>query len=165
MISGYLILAQEIRNELKNIERVVEHTSKVWTQGKKAAVDQDVYVESAALNLQSFYTGLERVFQLIAERVDQDVPSGRQWHTDLLTQVTLDLPGLRPPVITKVTRNSLDDYRSFRHRIRNIYTYHIDSQKVEVLVVQLPEVYATIKKDIEQFLIFLDAAAQTSVED
>jgi hypothetical protein len=154
MIFSYLILAQEIKNELKNVERVVERTSKVWAQRKKVSIDQDVYVESATLNLQSFYTGVERLFQLIAERLDQELPSGKHWHTDLLPQISLDLPGLRPPVITATTRNLLAEYRSFRHRIRNIYSYHIDPQKVGVLVIELPKTYTAVQSDLDQFLKF-----------
>jgi hypothetical protein len=162
---AYLILSQEIKNELNNIERVVERTSKVWAQLQKAPAEQEVYVESAALNLQSFYTGLERIFQLIAERLDQELPSGKHWRTDLLTQAGLDLPGLRPPVISHTTQNLLDDYRSFRHRVRNIYTYHIDPQKVEALALDLPEVFAAFRTDLDKFLDFLDIASQIPVDD
>jgi hypothetical protein len=165
MIHSYFILAQEVRNELGNIERVVDHTLQVWDRGQAAPADQDVYIEAIALNLQSFYTGLERIFQLIAERLDQELPSGEHWHTDLLARVSLDLPGLRPPVITTTTQNLLDDYRSFRHRIRNIYTYHIEPKKVEALVIKLPEMYASVRADMDRFLDFLNVANQTLIDD
>jgi hypothetical protein len=165
MIPSYLVLSQQIKNELNNIQRVIDRILKVWSQIQENPADQDLYIESVALNLQSFYTGVERIFQLIVARFEEELPSGKHWHTDLLTQVSMDLPDLRPPVIKQSTQNLLDDYRSFRHRIRNIYTYHIDPEKVEVLVTRLPEVYTVVQKDIDQFLDFIDSVAQATVDD
>ncbi len=146
-----------------NVERAIARTKRSMAGSRRHPDDQDVYIESAALNLQSAYTGLERIFQLIAERIEQSIPTGEHWHANLLTQMSLDLPGLRPAVIRTTTRDALDDYRSFRHRIRHIYTYHIDPAKVAALVDRLPDVWAAVKQDLEHFLAFLDAVAQAEV--
>ena len=62
-------------------------------------------------------------------------------------------------------RDDLDDYRSFRDRIRYVYTYHIDPAKVAALADRLPDVWAAVKQDLEHFLAFLDAVAQAEVEE
>jgi len=165
MIPPYLLLRQQIENEVSNIERAIAHTERSMAGARRHPADQDIYVESAALNLQSVYTGIERIFQLIAERIEQSVPAGEHWHTALLTQMSLELPDLRPAVIRATARDDLDDYRSFRHRIRHVYTYHIDPAKVAALADHLPDVWAAVKQDLERFLAFLDVVAQAEVEE
>ncbi|HID62134.1 MAG TPA: hypothetical protein EYP49_05265 [Anaerolineae bacterium] len=165
MIPSYLLLRQQIENEMGNVERAIARTERSMAGARRHLADQDIYIESAALNLQSVYTGIERIFQLVAERIEQSVPAGEYWHTNLLTQMSLELPDLRPAVIRTTTRDDLDDYRSFRHRIRHVYTYHIDPAKVTALVDRLPDVWAAVKQDLERFLAFLDAVAQAEVEE
>ncbi len=165
MIPSYLLLRQQIANEMANVERAIAHAERSMAGARRHPADQDVYVESVALNLQSIYTGIERIFRVVAERVERSVPAGERWHTDLLTQMSLELPDLRPAVIRTTTRDDLDDYRSFRHRIRHVYTYHVDPAKVAALVDRLPDVWAAVKQDIERFLAFLDAVAQAEVEE
>jgi hypothetical protein len=165
MIPSYLLLRQQIENEMDNVERAIAHTERSMAGALQHPADQDIYVASAALNLQSVYTGIERIFQLVAERIEQSVPASERWHTDLLSQMSLELPGLRPAVIRATTRDDLDDYRSFRHRIRHVYTYHIDPAKVAALVDRLPDVWAEVKQDLDHFLTFLDAVAQAEVEE
>ncbi len=163
MIPTYLLLRQHIENEMSNVERAIARTERSMAGVRQRPADQDVYLESAVLNLQSVYTGAEHIFQLVAERIEQSVPTGERWHTNLLTQMSLDLPDLRPAVIRTTTRDDLDDYRSFRHRIRHVYTYHIDPEKVMALVDRLPDVWAAVKQDLDHFLTFLDAVAQAEV--
>ena len=45
----------------------------------------DGYLKATAFDLHSFYTGLERVFRLIAEILDGRLPGGDGWHKLLLT--------------------------------------------------------------------------------
>ena len=58
-------------------------------------------VDAAALNLHGFYVGLERVFLIVAERIDVSVPSGAAWHQELLRQMAVDLPDILPAVISE----------------------------------------------------------------
>lgn len=61
-------LAMRIRNELAEIE----HTLKRATEGGKRAkqTGDDDSLDGVALNLHSFYSGIERIFELIAINVD-----------------------------------------------------------------------------------------------
>lgn len=161
----YLVFVTGLREELNNIEKMIAIAERSVAGIANHPDDSDIYINSAALNLHSFYAGLEKIFISVAEKLDQSVPGGGSWHLDLLKQMTLDLPSIRPPVITKRTKNLLDDYRSFRHVVRNVYTYNLDSKRVTELVDNLPEVFAAITADLKQFFTFLDAAAQTPIND
>lgn len=42
---------------------------------------------SVALNLHDFYNGLERIFERIAENIDEIKPEGLNWHQEILKQI------------------------------------------------------------------------------
>lgn len=50
-------------------------------------VRDDYYLDSVALNLHGFYSGLERVFEKVASTIDGSVPSAANWHRELLNQM------------------------------------------------------------------------------
>lgn len=45
----------------------------------------------------------------------------------LLTQMAKEIAEVRPAVISYSVQSDLDEYRGFRHIVRNIYTYKFDS--------------------------------------
>lgn len=114
MIEDYLVVAERIRQELTDLEQVIARAERAITAAHQRPEDQDLYVDSAALNLHDFYTGLERIFQQIATTVDGNLPTGGEWHRDLLYQVQADLPDLRPPVLSTDAVKALDEFLRFR---------------------------------------------------
>ena len=62
------------------MERVVQRALHAWPIARKTGDEQDVYLDSVALNLHSFYSGLERLFELIARHIDCSIPDGETWH-------------------------------------------------------------------------------------
>jgi len=99
---------------------------------------------------------LERIFELIAANVDQTRPQGDNWHQELLRQMAVGIELVRPHVISKETKNILDEYRGFRHVVRNVYSFHLSSAKISPLVNKLPKTYKRVQKEMEEFLFFLE---------
>ena len=161
----YLVLAARLREELENLEQVIAVAQRSITRAERQPADSELYINSAALSLHSFYVGVERMFLAIADEVDQQVPTGPSWHIDLVNQMTYDLPATRPPVLTPETRDMAHEYRSFRHVVRNVYTYNLNPDRVKQLVDDLPSVFAAIETDMHRFFDFLDIAGQTPVDD
>jgi hypothetical protein len=157
MIANYASLAGRIREELKDIERVVTRAEEMVA--KAQTTSDDAYFDGAALNLHSFYTGLERIFESIAREMDDSVPSGIRWHQDLLMQMSAEISGIRPPVISAETRLILDEYRGFRHLVRHIYTFKLNSRRIERLVEGLRGVYRRVREEILGFAEFLEQLA------
>ncbi|MFQ5436071.1 MAG: hypothetical protein ACE5FD_14450 [Anaerolineae bacterium] len=63
MISEYLALVTRIHQELGDLESVVTRAERGIRAARQRPEDQDLYIDSAALNLHDFYAGLERIFQ------------------------------------------------------------------------------------------------------
>jgi DNA gyrase/topoisomerase IV subunit A len=152
----YLALAGRIRGDISEIEVIVERTQGGWERARQC--EDEYYLDSVALNLHSFYTALERVFELIAVTIEQTKPQGENWHQELLRQMATEIELLRPTVISKETRNRLDEYRGFRHVVRNVYSFNLSIAKVEPLVKELPSLFDDIRNELDIFLAFLEAA-------
>lgn len=116
MNKKYLTLIGRIREELAEIPRAVDRAKTGWERYNLTG--DDFYLDSVAFNLHSFYTGLERIFELIAVNIEQSKPQGENWHQELLRQMAVEIERVRPPVLSRETRSSLDEYRGFRHVVR-----------------------------------------------
>jgi len=68
VIARYQVLSRRIEPELEELERTQAAARRHWQTARATAIDQDAYLNSVALNLHSFYAGLERIFELIAPR-------------------------------------------------------------------------------------------------
>jgi len=155
MKSPYLALSARIIKELQELEHVVERCLDIW--GQSEASGDDRYLDGVALNLHSFYTGLERILELVIAEVDQAMPTGPAWHQELLRQAATPIPLLRPALITDATRDALDRYRGFRHVVRNIYAFEIDREQIAPLVRDLRRVFESARAEL---LRFADALIQ-----
>ena len=71
-------------------------------------------------------------------------------------QMSSELHGVRPAVIQHSTRVCLDEYRSFRHVVRNVYTFNLRPSRLQELVDDLPDCYNTLKIEIDAFCHFLN---------
>jgi hypothetical protein len=151
MTVKYIVLKDEIAEEFTKLDKLA---NKILAARQKHG-GNEIFIEFAAMNLQSYYTGLERILRKIATKIDGAIPEGERWHKDLLDQVAVEIPQVRPAVISKSLRDELIDYLAFRHVIRNVYPFDINTQKVEELLDKLPAVHQHLTNEIEVFREFL----------
>jgi len=144
------VLVAEIKNELAKLEKLVQRLA--TQQGR---VDDEEISESAALRLHNFYTGCERIFKLIASEVNGVWSQDLDWHKRLLNQVALEVPNIRPAVISPETRKDLEELLNFRHVIRNIYSFELKPERVEELVRSTIALFPRFAREIEAFNGFL----------
>lgn len=149
--SKYLLLQEKIAEECSKLDKLVQ---KILTARHKHGTNE-IFVDFAAVNLQAYYTGIERIFRTIAEKIDDSIPESERWHKDLLDQVAIEVPQMRPSVISKSMRDELFDYLAFRHVIRNVYPFDINAKKVEELLDKLQHVHEQLTRELEAFREFL----------
>lgn len=148
------ILSARIDTELTELKHVVDRTMQAWE--KAAKLEDDFYLDSVALNLHAFYSGLERVFEKLASTIDRSVPNAANWHQELLTQMQTEIPSVRPAVISSQLKESLEEYRGFRHVVRNVYTYHLKPEKLKILVGNLEGTFEMVSIELAAFGGFLN---------
>lgn len=151
---------KRIRDELDGLARVLDRVQEGWRRMQRSS--DDFYLDGVALNLHGFYAGVERLFKLIAATVDGTVPQGANWHQVLLNQMATEIPHVRPAVISEDTRDVLDEYRGFRHVVRNVYTFKFDPMKVQRLVERVPEVFSRVRRELLAFADFLEYLGQAN---
>jgi hypothetical protein len=147
------ILSARIDTELSELKLVVERTLQAWDKAVKQ--DDDFYLDSVALNLHAFYSGLERIFEKLAATIDGAVPTAANWHQELLTQMQTEIPSLRPAIISYDLKEALEEYRGFRHVVRNVYTYHLKPEKLKLLVNNLEYTFGMASEELTSFGNFL----------
>jgi hypothetical protein len=152
----YAELAQRISGEVQDLERVIHRSVQAWSHAQKFPEEQDAYLDSVALNLHGFYSGLERLFELIARHVDHTLPEGETWHRDLLLQMAQDVADVRPAVIGKDSALSLDEFRRFRHLVRNVYTMNLSPDKMTGLMSTLPGLWEALHAEMLAFADFVE---------
>ena len=156
----YRELAERFRGEVEDLERVVYRALRAWERAETSATDQDVYLDSVALNLHGFYSGLERLFELVVRHVDRTPPAGETWHRDLLQAVGHEVSDVRPAVVSADVAGALDEFRRFRHLVRNVYTTHLMPARMAGMLGTLPELWPQLRAELLAFAGFLEHLAR-----
>jgi hypothetical protein len=151
--------AKRILDELDETEIITEHAQEGWSRYQNSS--DSYYLGGVALDLHSFYSSLERIFEFIAINIDKSLPQGTEWHKMLLNQMAKEISQLRPALISDGTRKVLDEYRAFRHLIRNIYTHQIEPSKIQNLVQNLQQIFKQVRLELIAFARLLEKRADS----
>ncbi len=153
-------LISEIRDEVMLLHRLVSEVEMTSRTIPRSTDRKRIYEESLALKLHNFYTGCERIFQKIADDINGGVPRSFDWHRRLLKSMSLEIDNVRPPLISRETERALEEYLAFRHVVRNIYGFEIDSERLGRLVKRLNKTFGSFKADVGGFLTFLKGLSE-----
>ena len=142
-------LAAEIESELASLSALGEELANAPRQ-------DDIYsLRARGSILHDFYNGVERVFVRIARELNGGVPRGDQWHRDLVDDMTLDIPEVRPAVIDRSLARTLGEYLRFRHVFRNVYGGVLEAERMASLEKRLPGTLAAFRDRVETFVAWM----------
>lgn len=146
-----LSLRAEIQADLEAIEQAYQayHT----TQADLSTPEQYIVL---GYYLQVIYGLFENLFQRIAYVFENHVTDQSRWYAQLLRRMSLDIPSIRPAVISKPTYQSLDELRGFRHLFRNAYLLHFDPNRLVFATQAAQQLEKSYPQDTSRFLDFLD---------
>lgn len=102
--------------------------------------------------LHDFYICCERVFRRISGEISGSTYGGDQWHKELLYRMTVDVPGVRPAVISEDLAAELDEYLAFRHVFRSIYGFELRGSRIGRLAQGMTDVSRRFTEELEAFL-------------
>ncbi len=149
-------LIERMVDERSKIERTVEEI-RIRLQRMESASPEDIEDLKAlvAMRLLLFYTGLEKIFGIIAREIDMDEPKGAEWHKDLLQQMAVARPS-RPPVISEETFAALMLVLRFRHRIRNIYVFELVPERTVENGKRVCDLLDPLSAELDIFIAYLE---------
>ncbi len=142
-------LRQKVEIELGELLTVATEVERLLDKVERSG-DLD-YLGAVAMNLQSFYTGVERIFLLIARSIDLSIPTGERWHQLLMEQMATEIDTVRPPLLRDSTRLELDELRRFRHVARSLYAFRLNADLVREVAARLSDVHRCFIEDCERF--------------
>jgi len=140
----------QVEFEITQIDRLFEAYADLLERSQRSTPEL-VEMTALASVLHSFYNGVENIFLSVAKGLDKDVPTGFEWHGELLVRMTQARPS-RGQVISAELAQKLTDYLGFRHFYRHSYSLFLEWSKLEKLVIPLQEVWTQVKKEVRLFL-------------
>jgi hypothetical protein len=148
-------IRKEIEIDLTAMQRVIEEYASIPTN-----TEEWVKIRTKASLLHDFYTGIERICARIAQELNGGIPKTEQWHRDLLKDMSLDLEGVRPPVISETLYMDLLPYLRFRHLFRNLYGFELEWKKLSDLDLNFPKVAGQWFEEVRVFLDWMKSIAE-----
>ena len=144
------IVKEKIKFKISDIDKLFSEYELVFLKVKIQTPDLfDITVLGSVLH--SFYNGLENIFEIIAKNVDGNVPSGNKSHQELLHQMASENQ-TRNEIINENLYLQLREYATFRHFYRHAYSFQLNWEKMEPLVINMQTVWDEVKICLENFI-------------
>ena len=114
-------------------------------------IPDNIEVAALGLFLQSFYNGIENIIKFIMKENYGILPNSNKWHKELLDLCFIGNND-HNILFSEELKEKLDDYLSFRHFIRNTYSYKIKWERMENLILEINKNWNDIKNEINIFV-------------
>jgi len=115
--------------------------------------------------LENGYTAVETLFLRISQTFENSLDAPR-WHAHLLDKMTLEIPGIRPRVISETLYKKLSELLRFRHFKRYYFELDYDWRKIDLLIAIFRESLPLLKYELGDFSKKIElAAADTPASD
>jgi hypothetical protein len=151
-------LAADLEHELTQLDALGDELALLRTRLPDPPTS--IELRAAGSITHDFYSGVERMFRRIATVIDGDLPSGPNWHAELLERMSYPIADLRPAVISSDVRLRLEDYLRFRHVFRHIYGHALRWELLSPLVETTPDVHRALTQQVREFTLFLRGLAR-----
>lgn len=164
----FLIIEGRIREELGNLARLYESLERKMllhdSRQRRLKLQDEWLTRAVGSILHDFYSAIEKSFRVIARDLDGKVPGGPEWHRELLAQMVIAIPSVRPPVISAELADRLGELLGFRHVFRNVYGFHLAAEKIDLILGKLPQIYQDYQREMNEFFQAMHSALEATDE-
>ncbi|MCX7037825.1 MAG: hypothetical protein NT005_01615 [Spirochaetes bacterium] len=125
---SFLTLIAELEGAYLEFGRTMAQNRRAWERIQNGA-DDPIDWGALGFTLHSAYGVLENYFLCVSKFFENALP-GDRWHKPLVEKMALEIPGVRPALLTEETskRGALELLK-FRHLFRNMYGEDLDPVK------------------------------------
>lgn len=155
MDSTKLILLKVDLEGQMNIVRQI-HQKLLDRAERLQQMNDDAILESSAYQIHNLYCAVEDLLKIVASCFENNINSSSQWHSLLLQRMTMEIPGVRPALLSSDSYTILNALRGFRHFFRHAYGASIDSDQLKINLDKALKLKEHLDHDIHQFLLRLD---------
>jgi hypothetical protein len=160
LLSRLSRLLAEVTIDAKALAARAEETGSLLARWRTEGILGRADLMLVAANLHGYYTALETLCERVARQLDDNVPTGPTWHVDLLSQMQIEVPGLRPRVLAATVIDDLHELRKFRHFFRNAYVLEFDPALVRGHAERLDRIHARVADTLAGFRTHVDRVVQ-----
>lgn len=137
-----------LRETMEDIQAAQAHDIPLLGQTPRSAI-------LLASLLENYSTCAETIFIRISQYFENNLAPDR-WHKDLLEKMTLEVPSLRPRIISDQTHIDLAELMRFRHFKRYYFGTAYDWDRLHELFRRANGMHGRLCAEVENFLDFLD---------
>jgi hypothetical protein len=140
-----MLLIQELENDFSYLCDSAELLGRATFRVEASLWADELDLMALGGCLHGVYNALEAYFLRVAKFFENNVDQ-QAWHRDLLDRMILEIPDIRPALLTDpdVVEN-IDELRRFRHLFRNLYKTRLKAPKLRI-------VYEAAKHIADDFL-------------
>src|SRR5688572_19450833 len=81
----------------------------------------DPELEACAFQLARLYNVIELLALRVAKAFENNIDDEQAWHMELIRRLSIEIPGVRPPLFSAEFVSDLQELRGFRHVVRHAY--------------------------------------------
>lgn len=104
-------LLRELDLDLAALQARAAETGSLLEQWQRTSSLSRPELVLLAVDLHGYYTALETMFERVARLLDDEVPVGGSWHSELIEQMQTDVPSLRPALVPAGSADDLHELR------------------------------------------------------
>ncbi|MEW6681240.1 MAG: hypothetical protein AB1297_09550 [bacterium] len=131
-------------NRINELEKKMEDFEKIK--------EKEASTISIAYTISGIYSCFEDIFEKIARCFENRIENPASWHKEMLERMQIEVPGIRPSVLSQRSFLILNRMRAFRHLFRSSYMFELDEERLGLLVKEWRETRDLMKNDILEFL-------------
>lgn len=154
-------LRAEIGSDLRAFEGRVEELSHL----DLLATQDEARLAQAAVALHHAYGAVEAALTRVARCFEGTLPSGSDWHQELLLTTSLEIPGIRPAVLSQGSLAGLRSLLGFRHFFRHAYALAWDANRLDSLKQDAIALLPELRRDFAQLDTLLAKLANSSGDE
>lgn len=149
----FILLKVDLEGQINTIDKIHQ---KMIKRAAKLQVDDDAILESIAYQIHNLYCAAEDLLKIVASCFENNISSSSQWHSLLLQRMTVEIPGIRPALLSADSYGILNSLRGFRHFFRHAYGASIDYDPLKINLDKALNLRESLGRDVHFFLLALE---------
>jgi hypothetical protein len=147
-----IIFTVDIQAQLALIKGIYE---KLVIRSKRLQFDDEIVLESIAYQIHNLYCATEELMKIVATYFENNINDSGQWHSLLLQRMKMDIPEIRPALLSTETYLILNSLRGFRHFFRHAYGATLEYEPLKNNLDKSLNLFPQLESDVNQFIFRL----------
>lgn len=139
---------------ISNQEQTIRH---IFARIETLRPINDDQLVHLAYQMHNLYSAYEDMFKEISETFENNIERSSGFHKSILIRMKIEIPGIRPNVLSVDSYDVLGELMGFRHVFRHAYNYSLSVDKMQLLRNRVIEMKPQIDADINGFKKFLES--------